>query len=345
MKLTIKSLKGVAYPVEIDVAATVEDLKKEIQKLHGFDSELTKLLFNGVILQDSKTFIECNLKENIPLTMMQTKIKPKNVEEKKVEEKLEKDNKDTVSKISVKEYPDQIKHLKEMGYSETEARVAINASNGNVSQAIDILTNGPGLPNIPQFSEFLDAEEEEEEGLIELNSDAINNIDISQPNAIKNISSVVKVLLSEDPDQLENILEDMEDFNPRIIEFIKQNESEFRNLITQPITQDDLTRFNQLLGGDAEECEHHDGDEMDENVGGEGDHFNNENVQNQQNLSPTDMEAIERLKALGFTEVEVIQAYIVCDKNEELTANFLIENKYKEEDMYIDCNNYFNYIR
>ena len=113
----MKTLKQVIYNVEISSEkSTILDLKKEIEKSHGFDSSTLKLLFNGVVLDNSKTLEDYKIQEESIVIMMNSKIKPKNMnqssntalsqqktEEKKLEKKEEKkDEKKKIKKNQLK---------------------------------------------------------------------------------------------------------------------------------------------------------------------------------------------------------------------------------------------------
>jgi len=50
-------------------------------------------------------------------------------------------------------------------------------------------------------------------------------------------------------------------------------------------------------------------------------------------VSPEEMEAIERLASLGFPKARAAEAYFACDKNEEMAANFLFEAGAEDEEI------------
>ena len=69
--------------------------------------------------------------------------------------------------------------------------------------------------------------------------------------------------------------------------------------------------FLSLLGGDAGDFEDAGGEE------GEGGQY--------VTISPEDDAAINRLVALGFDRNQAAEAFLACDKNEELAANYLFD--------------------
>ncbi|GFZ03989.1 Rad23 UV excision repair protein family [Actinidia rufa] len=49
-------------------------------------------------------------------------------------------------------------------------------------------------------------------------------------------------------------------------------------------------------------------------------------------VTPAEQEAVDRLEAMGFDGALVIEAFLACDRNEELTVNYLLENAGDFED-------------
>jgi len=335
MKLTIKSLKQIPYDVEVESdQVSIKDLKKEIENLHGFDHTTLKLVFNGVVLDDSKKLHEFNIKEANVIVMMNAKAKPVNVqkEEVKIEDKqVDKSlNQNTSSNIQTqnttkiepiknteRDYSSQVKTLLEFGFPKEECEAAVKAAKGDVNIATEFLLNG--IPN--------NLYPDEHEGV------SINEgLDSNSPSALlKNIASVVKVLCYNNPSQLQNILLTLQQNSPELMALIRENEEEFKNMIQQPITDNDMTAFQ----------------EFNRQATGESSSGQRENLSQSHDgrdvikLNKQDYDAVGRLKELGFSEMDAVQAFFACDKNEDAAANFLWENKLKEQDqeMFIDCKN------
>eukprot|EP00831_Metopus_contortus_P061812 TRINITY_DN5372_c0_g1_i4.p1 TRINITY_DN5372_c0_g1~~TRINITY_DN5372_c0_g1_i4.p1 ORF type:complete len:228 (-),score=71.63 TRINITY_DN5372_c0_g1_i4:41-724(-) len=95
-----------------------------------------------------------------------------------------------------------------------------------------------------------------------------------------------------DPSYLQAFLQELQTANPAVYQLIQQNPQ----------------MLLQLLGGG--------------NPGGMPRRPPGGGIQ----VTHEEKEAIDRLKGLGFTEMQAAQAFFACDKNEMMAANFLFEN-------------------
>ena len=314
MKLILKNLKQVQYFVEIESEKnTIKDLKNEIEKVHGFDSNLIKLLHNGRVLEDSKTLEEYQIKNENVIIMMNTKPRPKPnpqpSEQPKpaipMQEDLEK-KEEQPKKEEEKPKPnfsEQINSLVEMGYEREKVEKALNAANGNIDLAIEFLSSG----NIPESSVNNQNNQQRQS----------NTTGSNLPLELRTNASLMKIICRDQPEKIINILNTLKQRNPTLLNKIKEHQQEFQNLLVSPITQEDIDAY-KLLKNDIR------------GLGGAG---GRRPGQVQIQLTPEEVEAVKRLKDLGdFSQSEVLQAYLACDKNEELAANYLFEQKMRDEE-------------
>ena len=327
MKLILKNLKQVKYIVELESEkSTVKDLKNEIEKLHGFDSSQIKLLYNGKVLEDSKTIEEYQIKEENIIIMMNTKPKakpspppseqpkqeeqPKKEEQTKQEEQPKKEEEQPKQQEQPKpDYTQQINSLVDMGYEREKVEKAINASKGNVDVAIEYLTSG----NIPEVSNNNQPNPPNQTNQENQPSNNKPNL----PLELRRNASLMKIVCRDDPEKIYDILNTLEQKNPALLNKIREHQEEFKNLLVSPINQQDIDTYKLL----------------EDDMKGIGRQGGRRPGQVEIRLTPEESEAVKRLSELGdFSQSEILTAYLACDKNEELAANYLFEQRWREEE-------------
>ncbi|MCJ8740874.1 hypothetical protein PDJAM_G00064050 [Pangasius djambal] len=116
----------------------------------------------------------------------------------------------------------------------------------------------------------------------------------------------MRQIIQQNPSLLPALLQQIGRENPQLLQQISSHQEQFIQMLNEPAQE-----AGQGGGGGVPEAG--------------GGHMNYIQV------TPQEKEAIERLKALGFPEGLVIQAYFACEKNENLAANFLLQQNFDDD--------------
>ncbi|XP_066470642.1 UV excision repair protein RAD23 homolog B isoform X2 [Tiliqua scincoides] len=121
----------------------------------------------------------------------------------------------------------------------------------------------------------------------------------------------MRQIIQQNPSLLPALLQQIGRENPQLLQQISQHQEHFIQMLNEPVQES-----GQGGGGGG---------------GGGGVAEAGSRHMNYIQVTPQEKEAIERLKALGFPEGLVIQAYFACEKNENLAANFLLQQNFDED--------------
>lgn len=201
-----------------------------------------------------------------------------------------------------------INNMVDMGYPRDQVEAAMRAAYNNPERAVEYLLTG--IPDHVIGEEADDDEIPETTTDTDLFAEAVAQQGQGGAQVAPNTSALdflrdnpqfieMRRMVQQQPHLLEPLIQQLAASNPQLAALITQNSEAFLHLL---------------------------GEGLEEGSGGvpEG--------ATEIQVTPEESDAIERLSALGFDRNLVIQAYFACDKNEEVTANYLLEHGYDDDE-------------
>ncbi|KAF1542082.1 UNVERIFIED_CONTAM: hypothetical protein FQV15_0005415, partial [Eudyptes pachyrhynchus] len=204
--------------------------------------------------------------------------------------------------VTGSEYETMLTEIMSMGYERERVVAALRASYNNPHRAVEYLLTGiPGSPEPerPPVQESRPPEQPVPEGQWGENPLEF----LREQPQFQNMRQVIQ----QNPALLPALLQQLGQENPQLLQQISQHQEQFIQMLNEPLGElGDLEGEMGAIGDESPQM-------------------------NYIQVTPQEKEAIERLKALGFPESLVIQAYFACEKNENLAANFLLSQNFDDD--------------
>ncbi|MBN3305767.1 RAD23 homolog A, nucleotide excision repair protein a [Amia ocellicauda] len=358
MQITLKTLQQQTIQIDIDADQTVRALKQKIEEEKGEESFPVagqKLIYAGKILQDDTPIKDYKIDEKNFVVVMVSKMKsagaapspssepaktpvqesgpsqppepaaaavpilpessepeedpappaapkaetPARSSQPSTEPALGGDASSEL--VTGAEYEAMLTEIMSMGYERERVVAALRASFNNPHRAVEYLLTG--IPSSPVQVSTRPTDEAAPADTPTAEGD--NPLEFLRE--LPQFQSMRQVI-QQNPSLLPALLQQLGRENPQLLQQISQHQELFIQMLNEPLGE---------LG---------EGPEAELGAAGE-----DGAPVNYIQVTPQEKEAIERLKALGFPEGLVIQAYFACEKNENLAANFLLNQNFEDE--------------
>lgn len=366
MKLTVKTLKGSHFEIRVQPSDTIMAVKKNIEDVQGKDNYpcgQQLLIHNGKVLKDESTLLENNVSEDGFLVVMLSKSKtasssgttsaqqpataanptttPEVIPPSQVPKDVVSASDAAAASLPADDYSQAasnlvagnsleqtIQQLMDMGGGswdkETVTR-ALRAAYNNPERAVDYLYSGipetaevavpvarggvnsaaaptavptapsSGAPNSAPLNLF------PQENVAGAGGAGLGSLDFLRNNQQ---FQALRSMVQANPQILQPMLQELGKQNPQLLRSIQEHDQEFLQLINEPVDGSDGDMFDQA----------------------------EQEIPHTVSVTPEEQEVIERLEAMGFDRALVIEAFLACDRNEELAANYLLEHAGDYED-------------
>ncbi|VVC34804.1 Hypothetical protein CINCED_3A017624 [Cinara cedri] len=203
------------------------------------------------------------------------------------------------------EYERMVQNIMDMGYERSLVESALRASFNNPDRAVEYLLTGipDELQTDPSINQSISNILSEDTGSSTGSSQSSVQVAQNDPLAfLRNQPTFqqMRSVVQQNPELLNSVLQQIGQTNPALLQMISNNQEAFVRMLNEPNEGAAATPTAATSRGGAP-------------LGGY-----------EVAVSTQDKEAIDRLKALGFPEHQVVQAYFACEKNENMAANLLL---------------------
>ncbi|XP_001927901.1 UV excision repair protein RAD23 homolog B [Phacochoerus africanus] len=228
----------------------------------------------------------------------------------------------TSALVTGQSYENMVTEIMSMGYEREQVIAALRASFNNPDRAVEYLLMG--IPGDRESQAVVDPPPAASTGAPQSSvaaaaatTTATTTTTSSGGHPLEFLRNQpqfqqMRQIIQQNPSLLPALLQQIGRENPQLLQQISQHQEHFIQMLNEPV-QEAGSQGGGGGGGSGGIAE-----------AGSG-HMNYIQV------TPQEKEAIERLKALGFPEGLVIQAYFACEKNENLAANFLLQQNFDED--------------
>lgn len=315
-KLTIKTLQQTSFKIDIDEDKSVRELKERIESDHGKDypCDSQKLIYNGKILSDESKLAEYSIDEKKFIVLMITRPPPapkpattteptkttasSSVKKEEAKAKTSDDSKPKASTTTTTTTSQPLTVSSATTHTATPARPSNPtapspaANRPNPAAGVPQMDRLAAMMHHPQFRQIQD-------------------------------------MIQQNPHLLSQTIEALASTDPEMYTFISEHPDLFVNALNHPPIAG--MRGLSSRTGSAVPGARAGGQESASEGGARAPMPAHQQPpapaleQLVPNVSEHDKAAIERLKELGFPESMVVQAYIACDKDEQLAANLLFQ--------------------
>ncbi|XP_027718842.1 UV excision repair protein RAD23 homolog B isoform X1 [Vombatus ursinus] len=235
----------------------------------------------------------------------------------------------TSALVTGQSYENMVTEIMSMGYEREQVIAALRASFNNPDRAVEYLLMG--IPGDRESQAVVDPPQAASTGAAQSSAVAAAAATTTATTTTTTTSGghpleflrnqpqfqQMRQIIQQNPSLLPALLQQIGRENPQLLQSsnapqqISQHQEHFIQMLNEPVQESGGQGGGGGGSGGIAEA-------------GSG-HMNYIQV------TPQEKEAIERLKALGFPEGLVIQAYFACEKNENLAANFLLQQNFDED--------------